>query len=329
MKNSWYRKVFWIVLFAGMAVDSFFDFFAYRAWHNSVGAIGNNWIVSGSALDFGLFAIAAAIWLISEKLNKKDRVELTNLITKAQRTNQELQEMIELRSRQLQSTVHDLKNPLGSIKGYSDLIEEESTNAETVNEMAHALQRISSHTLELVNSLMETNTNQLTNKPTRINLVTLTEEVRNAFLPQLKAKRQTLTCRHQSQELALRAEPRKIHDLLTNLIGNAIKFSDLDSQITIETKATTREAVITIDDCGPGFTKEDKEKAFGRFQKLSAKPTGGEVSSGLGLSLCRETIEAYKGTLEIQDNPAGRGARLKISLPLEAQPQRAERQFSN
>ena len=72
---------------------------------------------------------------------------------------------------------------------------------------------------------------------------------------------------------------------------------------------------VSITDEGPGLSSEDKKKIFGRFQRPSARPTAGESSSGLGLSIVKRLVELHKGTVTIESKP-GRGATFKVQLPV-------------
>jgi signal transduction histidine kinase len=85
--------------------------------------------------------------------------------------------------------------------------------------------------------------------------------------------------------------------------------------------------LIEIEDEGPGFSAEDKRRAFQEFQTLSAKPTGGEAATGLGLKICRDIVAAHGGSITIRDGENHRGACLVVKLPLllEAPSPRRER----
>jgi signal transduction histidine kinase len=101
---------------------------------------------------------------------------------------------------------------------------------------------------------------------------------------------------------------------LDNLISNTIKFSPPDKQIFISIRPADKYAECVIRDEGPGFTDEDKNRMFRRYGRLSARPTGGEPSTGLGLSIVRKLVLAMNGEVLCESN-LGQGAAFTIRLP--------------
>jgi signal transduction histidine kinase len=104
-----------------------------------------------------------------------------------------------------------------------------------------------------------------------------------------------------------------------NLISNAIKFSPFSSTVEIFL-ADRCVGMVTfgVRDQGPGLTESDQAKLFGAFQRLSAKPTGGESSTGLGLSITKRMIEAMGGCIWCESEP-GKGATFFVALPAASQ----------
>jgi len=103
--------------------------------------------------------------------------------------------------------------------------------------------------------------------------------------------------------------------IIENLVDNAVKYSFRGGTISIILSNTETEACFKIKDSGPGFTKEDIPLMFTRFQKLSANPTGGEISTGLGLYLARELVHYHRGKLNLV-NETNQGACFLLSFPL-------------
>jgi two-component system sensor histidine kinase/response regulator len=105
-----------------------------------------------------------------------------------------------------------------------------------------------------------------------------------------------------------------LDQILDNLISNAIKFSPSGNQIFVSVRPSGKHAECVIRDEGPGFTAEDKTRMFRRYGRLSAHPTGGEPSTGLGLSIVHKLVRAMDGELICESNP-GQGAVFTIRLP--------------
>ena len=104
--------------------------------------------------------------------------------------------------------------------------------------------------------------------------------------------------------------------ILSNLISNSIKYSPAQTQIRIFSELLSDKLNLVVEDQGLGLSKEDLEKIFGEFMTLSAKPTGGEVSTGLGLSVAKKLAEEMGGTIWAESEGKGKGSTFKIALPL-------------
>jgi len=113
----------------------------------------------------------------------------------------------------------------------------------------------------------------------------------------------------------VQADAACLNQVLDNLLSNAIKFSPCGKQIRITIcEPGVRFVECQIQDEGPGFTEEDKARMFGRYGRLSARPTGGEPSTGLGLSIVKKLVLAMHGELACQSSP-GSGATFAFRLP--------------
>jgi two-component system, sensor histidine kinase and response regulator len=109
------------------------------------------------------------------------------------------------------------------------------------------------------------------------------------------------------------ADATALDQIFDNLISNALKFSPLEKNIFVSVHRTDNRAECVVRDEGPGFTAEDKIKMFRRYGRLSARPTGGEPSTGLGLSIVRKLVQATGGELVCESNP-GQGTAFTIRL---------------
>ncbi len=100
-----------------------------------------------------------------------------------------------------------------------------------------------------------------------------------------------------------------------NLISNAVKFSPKGKTVYVTLESTSQGASIAVKDEARGFTKDDQKKMFGKFQKLSALPTSGESSTGLGLLIVKLMLDKIKGTLHYVTTE-GTGSVFTVTLPL-------------
>jgi signal transduction histidine kinase len=107
----------------------------------------------------------------------------------------------------------------------------------------------------------------------------------------------------------------RIREAIDNLISNAIKYSPIGGKIAIEVAAEQDNTAIRVTDEGAGLSPEDLGRLFGRFQRLSAKPTGGENSTGLGLSIVKRIIDMHGGDVTARSPGPGLGSTFSITLP--------------
>jgi signal transduction histidine kinase len=115
--------------------------------------------------------------------------------------------------------------------------------------------------------------------------------------------------------LNIAASSVHLEKTLYNLVSNALKFSQNGTAITIEcTTAPNNTIQIRVSDQGPGLTEEDKSKLFGKFMRLSARPTAGEHSTGLGLSIVKKLVEAMNGKVWCEST-LGKGATFYVEFP--------------
>ena len=104
--------------------------------------------------------------------------------------------------------------------------------------------------------------------------------------------------------------------VLSNLISNSIKYSPAETQIKIFSELLSDKLNLVVEDQGLGLSKDDLENIFEEFKTLSSKPTGGEVSTGLGLSVAKKLAEEMGGTIWAESEGKGRGSTFKVALPL-------------
>ena len=249
-----------------------------------------------------------------EQETKKER-EKNEMLSKV---NQELQEANRLKNEFLSIAAHDLKNPLQSILGFADIMQESHTTLEQAKAYAQIISRSASHMVNLVKSLLETaaiSSNALTFEFTEANLNDLLKKVINDFQPTLQAKSQSISFHAMPNALAL-IDIEKMRDVFSNLISNAIKYSPTNTSITVQIAPSGQgRLVVSVKDEGQGLSDRDKEKLFGAFQRLSSRPTGGESSTGLGLWIAKEFVEKHSGKIWAESEGKGKGTTFFVELP--------------
>lgn len=233
--------------------------------------------------------------------------------------NRALEHLNEEKNQFMGIAAHDLKNPLNAVVLASQQIAMGDMDPDELNHFARMIERAARQMAELIKNMldvnrMDTGQMQLTIGP--VDLSDLVAEVAEAFASQALAKRHRLKV-EAGRGIGALADPLHLRDVLENFVSNAIKFMPPGPPIRNVTLRAFHEggrAVVEVSDEGPGFTAADKAKVFGRFERLSAKPTGGEGSTGLGLSIVKRLVEAMDGTITLESEP-GQGATFRITLP--------------
>ncbi len=108
----------------------------------------------------------------------------------------------------------------------------------------------------------------------------------------------------------------RMRQVVDNLLSNAIKFSPSGSVVNVTCGQAGQVLDITVADQGPGIPSEDLDRLFDSFEKLSAQPTGGEKSTGLGLSIVKSIVDAHGGEIDV-DSEVGKGTTFIVRLPVE------------
>ncbi len=229
--------------------------------------------------------------------------------------NRELAEANRFKSEFFAIAAHDLRGPLQGIVGSADLVRASSPSADAGRHAGRILEAAQRMTglLDQLFELSRIDSGGVTLDPQTFDLGELAEiAARNAqHAAGRKAQRIEVGG---TDPCPVRADRGSVQRVVDNLVDNAVKFSPPASAIRLETTCGNGRCELRVRDWGPGFTDDDLGRAFGRFQRLSARPTGGEASTGLGLAICRELMTLNGGAVRIVNGP-GRGATLIVELP--------------
>lgn len=116
------------------------------------------------------------------------------------------------------------------------------------------------------------------------------------------------------REVMLTTDIELLKEIIENLLTNAIKFSESGSMVSLSLRETNSHVYISVQDKGPGIPEEEKSLLFQRFAKLSNKPTAGESSTGLGLSITKQLVEMIRGEITCEST-LGQGSTFTVILP--------------
>ena len=213
-------------------------------------------------------------------------------------------------------TLHEIKNPLASIKLANDVIKKDPSRSESMYiRVKDSIARIQTKLHDLLkNSEDEEVQQKLCMEET--NLKDIFESLLDTFQLQANKKKQTVTLSYDSNIPPVFIDRKKITDVFHNLLSNALKYSYPDSDINIFVSRNCTSVDVEFRDEGQGLDEDDVNKLFTRFAKLSSKPTGKETSNGLGLSICKSFVEMHNGKIYASSPGKDRGTSFFVSLPL-------------
>jgi signal transduction histidine kinase len=234
--------------------------------------------------------------------------------------NQRLKELDRLKSDFVSNVSHELRTPLTAIKGAVDLILREVTGP--LNEKQnHYLTRVRSNTQHLaglINDLLDLSkieSGKLELASTLVSLGSLVDDVVETLRPLATEKAVALETTIPELPILVRADRDKITQVLTNLIGNAIKFTPPRGRVMISSACGDAAWVrISVSDTGPGIAAEERERVFDKFYQVAEiggpKPKG----TGLGLAISKTLVELHGGKIWVESEP-GQGSRFYFTLP--------------
>lgn len=214
---------------------------------------------------------------------------------------------------------HDLRTPLSTILGLINLLKMEQDNlSPEQREYVRYIEKSCASMQLLVNNLLDINRIEQglhTINPTKLSLNTLLHQQVRTF-KETAGKKEIRLILEDDPGIVLTTDPESLCRVLENLISNAIKFSLRQSTVVIQATSSHTHVTFKVIDQGPGILKEEMGLLFNKFQRLSARPTGGESSSGLGLSIVKELVTTLQGNIFVETE-VNKGTTFIVELPIE------------
>jgi signal transduction histidine kinase/DNA-binding NarL/FixJ family response regulator len=223
----------------------------------------------------------------------------------------------------LGTVAHDLKNPLGVILGRTEMLTEligassskESISAQ-VDHIRDATKRLTSMVDHLISDAMA-DAFDITIRREPVDVSALVTEVVEANQPSAVNKQQIISVSAPMDHVTM-CDSDRMREAIDNLVSNAIKYSPIGGRIDLLVTSEDGHTLVRISDQGAGLSPEDLDRLFGRFQRLSAKPTAGESSTGLGLSIVKRIVDMHGGKVTADSAGPGQGSTFTIALPATA-----------
>jgi two-component system, sensor histidine kinase and response regulator len=281
-------------------------------------------IIFLSAADDKTFIVraleAGAVDYVTKPFNEAELISRVRTHLALKQTRDRLSRLAEDKDELLGILAHDLKNHLGGMQMSAQLMHDRA-----VVLADSRLNRVSSNILDASNQMLSFVKEFLANAaadrgiPLNLEGVSLSEAAAAAVQRYSEAARRKSLKFHEDFRLdtpLVLADERALDQVIDNLVSNAVKFSPAGKSIWLNI-ATIAGGFLEfrVRDEGPGCDANDREQMFARYRRLSARPTAGEPSTGLGLSIAKRHVDAMMGTLHVESEP-GMGSTFILRMPL-------------
>ena len=294
--------------------------------------------------EFGLLATTMGAYAVS----------LDRAMADLKRYRDELEERVEERTRALQESnvelesarqaadaashaksaflanmSHEIRTPLTAILGYTDLIRDQASSQLSDEQQAQAMETIRNagqHLLTLINDVLDLSkieANRLTIERVRTPLLNILGEAESLMRPTATGKGVAFEVRFKRPVPTLiSGDPTRLRQILLNLLGNAVKFTEIGSvTLIVDYEPESHLLTIDIEDTGPGMSPEQADKLFTPFSQVDASMTRRHGGTGLGLAIVRRLAERMHGSAELVRTEPGKGSCFRLTLPLEPLPE--------
>ncbi len=215
---------------------------------------------------------------------------------------------------------HELKTPVAIIKGYAETLRrpEARQNWSLTDEMLGAIVEESDRLARLVDDLLDVSRLQAGGLPFHdveaVDLRAVVRRVIDRYQPQ--TQKHTLTAEFPDDYPMIDGDPRRLEQVLDNLISNAVKYSPQGGSVRITGSTTPAEILLSVQDAGVGIPWGEQERIFERFYRVEGPETRAVAGTGLGLYLTRAIVQAHGGRIWVESVP-GQGATFFVALPRE------------
>ena len=249
-------------------------------------------------------------------------IENVRLFDEIQDKSRQLEEASKHKSQFLANMSHELRTPLNAILGYTELVVD-GVYGEMPEKVQNALKRITAngkHLLGLINDVLDLSkieAGQLTLELDDYSMKDVVHSVYGAVEPLAADKKLAFKAEVAPDLPPGRGDERRLTQVLLNLVGNAIKFTDA-GEVTIKASASNGHYSVSVCDTGPGISEADQSKLFQEFQQADNSITRKKGGTGLGLAISKRIVEMHGGQIRLESQ-LGKGSTFTITLPIQAE----------
>ncbi|MBL0921423.1 MAG: response regulator [Phycisphaerales bacterium] len=276
-------------------------------------------LAGAGLLTLALTRRAAAVRGASAAALREQQRELERATAAADRANQ-------AKSRFLANMSHEIRTPLTAIMGFTDVLLEDPSVAASPDRVqtVETIRNAGQHLLMIINDILDLSkieSDRMSIERVETQLAALLQEARRLMLPPARAKGVALAVTLGGPiPAAIVSDPTRLRQILMNLIGNAVKFTDSGSvevRVRTESRDEDLRLLIDVEDTGVGMSTEQAERLFKAFGQADETVTRRHGGTGLGLTICRRLAGLMGGKVWLSRTEPGRGSCFSVDLPLE------------
>ncbi|MEM6299244.1 MAG: HAMP domain-containing sensor histidine kinase, partial [Bacteroidota bacterium] len=262
-------------------------------------------------------SITALIFLQNSRRRSRLNAELTERKEEIEYQNEQLYELNAEKDGLISIVAHDLKAPLNKVDGFAQLIPLVGEMNSEQKSYLKKINRATTNGRRLIRDLLDILATENMGSSTEASQFILSQMISfslEGFIERASQKNIDLTYQYDHADESVVTDRTFLERILDNLVSNAIKFSERNTEVEVRTSLDKDMFCLEVSDQGPGISEDDQKMMFRKFQRLSAQPTGGEASTGLGLSIIKALVERLHGRIEV-DSKLGEGTRFSVFLP--------------
>ncbi len=246
-------------------------------------------------------------------------IDNARLFREIEDKRRELEVASQHKSQFLANMSHELRTPLNAILGYTELVLDNIYGqvSEAVREVLGRLQKSGRHLLGLINDILDLSkieAGQLTLSVNDYSMKDVVQAVFTAVEPLAAEKKLALKVALPPDLPVGRGDDRRITQVLLNLVGNAIKFTEA-GEVKVQVMASNGAFMVSVSDTGPGITEADQQKIFEEFHQVDSSATRKKGGTGLGLAIAKRIIEMHGGRIWVESS-LGKGSIFSFRLPV-------------
>ena len=248
--------------------------------------------------------------------------ELANMQRKLTKKTAELERMNELKNQMLGMAAHDLRNPLTLIQNYSSFLIEDHREQDIFTDdqfqLVKQIKESSEYMVQIIEDMLDISaieSGSISLEKDDEDISELIERVVSLNRPTAGKKNISLVTKLPDKSITKKVDAHKFQQVLDNVVSNAIKYSEAETEVEVGIKEGDENAlIIYVEDQGQGIPEDELGDLFVPFAKISSDPTAGEKSTGLGLAIAQKIVEAHGGYIQVESE-LGAGSTFFISIP--------------